>query len=424
MDYKCERRHETGYALVACLGAVVVTAILVLMLFSFTEATQQAAIKRQYQDRGEEQFETRLSALHSAIGANLQENAEVELSELSSDSGQSTGDLGDGMYNITMAGAGGRPVIAATEAHESLTQLSDRDDPFRGAIASANEVDLTGTATRLGATKPDGDNDYLSLTTRPVVSIREIPVSEFSLYSGGGDIALNAAVTPNIGRIYVNGNLNINGGIASSSYPVATLGDVSLGTGAGLETRSGPNAAPIAFLVTSTADDKWLSLAKSTEESTVLTGRDLPMSIVQATSKDELTAPPSPPNANQQKEQLRLWHQCSRVISENAGKITVTGGDSNEQKNYKVSRTQIYNAWGPPIIVFDAAKIAPGAGKTSFYIGSTSSTAAVYVVNAGTLTSDLTIVTPHPILISGGFNFQGTPHAASLITAQGVFAVP
>jgi hypothetical protein len=328
------------------------------------------------------------------------------------------------MYDITMAAGGAQPVIEATETHKSRTQLSDRDDPFRGAIASATEVDVIGTATRLGTTKPEGDNDYLSLNTHPVVSIREIPVSEFSVYSGGGDIALNAAVTPNIGRIYVNGNLTISGGIANSSYPVATLGDVTLGAGAGLETRSDPNAVPIAFPVSSTADDKWPSLAKSTLASTVLTGRDLPMSIVQATSKDELTAPPLPPNPNQQKEQLRLWRQCSRVISENAGKVTVTGGNSNEQKNYKVSRTKIYNAWGPPIIVFDAAMIAPGAGKTSFYIGSTSSTAAVYVINARTLTGDLTIVTPHPILISGGFNTQGTPHAASLITAQGVFAVP
>ncbi len=424
MDDKRKRRHETGYALVACLCVVVVTAILILMFFSFTEATQQWAIKRQYQDRGEEQIETRLSAVHSAIATNLQANAQVEVSGLSSDSGQSTGDLKNGMYNITMVAGGAQSVIEATETHNSRTQLIHRDDPFRGAIASTTEVDLTGTANRLGATKPDGSNDYLSLSTRPVVSIRQIPVSEFSVYSGGGDITLNAAVTPNIGRIYVNGNLNISGGIANASYPVATFGDVTLGAGAGLEVRSDPNAAPIAFPVSSTADDKWPSLAKSTQESTVLTGRDLPMSIVQATSKDELTAPPLPPNTNQQKEQLRLWRQCSRVISENAGKITVTGGDSNEQKNYKVSRRQIYNAWGPPIIVFDAAKIAPRAGKNSYYIGSTSSTAAVYVINAGTLTGDLTIVTPHPILISGGFNTQGTPHAASLITAQGVFAVP
>jgi Tfp pilus assembly protein PilX len=424
MCNRCKRRQQRGFALVACLGVVVVTAILVLMFFSFTEATQQAARKRRYQDRGEEQIEAKLSAVHSAIEANLRANAQVEISGLSSDTGQSAGDLKDGIYNVTMAAESSQSVIEATETHNSRRQLTDRDDPFRGATASTIDIDVTGTANRLGATKPNGDNDYLSLSAHPVLSIRQIPLSEFSVYSGGGNIALNATATPNIGRIYVNGNLNISGGIANSSYPVTTFGDVILSGGAGLEARSSPNAAPIALPMTSTADDKWPSLAKSTQESTVLTGRDLPMSMVQATSKDELTAPPLPPNKDQQKDRLRLWRQCSRVISENAGKITVTGGASDEEENYKVARTQIDNAWGPPIIVFDAAKIAPGAGKTSFYIGSTSSTAAVYVINAGTLTGDLTIVTPHPILISGGFNAQGAPHAASLITAQRVFAVP
>ena len=100
------------------------------------------------------------------------------------------------------------------------------------------------------------------------------------------------------------------------------------------------------------------------------------------------------------------------------------GGNPGEQKNYHAYATRIYDTWGPPVILFDARRIAPGAGKTSFYIASTSSTAAVFVRNASALTSDLTIVTPHPILISGGFNVQGTPRAASLITAQAVFAVP
>jgi hypothetical protein len=176
--------------------------------------------------------------------------------------------------------------------------------------------------------------------------------------------------------------------------------------------------------VKSTTSNEWLSLAKSTQHSTVLTGRDLPMSMVQALSKDELTATPMTMASSSQKDRLRLWRQCSRVVMEESGKITVHGGSPNEQKSYRVYAKRIYNAWGPPVIVFDAKQVAPGIGKTSFYIASTSGTAAVFVRNAATLTSDLTIVTPHPILISGGFNVQEPPHAASLITAQRVFAIP
>lgn len=199
---------------------------------------------------------------------------------------------------------------------------------------------------------------------------------------------------------------------------------MNLSGGASLEARSAPDVAAIALPIESTTSNEWLSLAKSTQHSTVLTGRDLPMTMVQAVPKDELTASPLSVAANSQKEQLRLWHQCSRVILEVSGRITVRGGKPDERKSYSAYATRIYNCWGPPVIVFDAKRIAPGAGKESFYIASTSATAAVFIRNASVLTSDLTIVTPHPILISGGFNVQGSARAASLITAQAVFAVP
>jgi hypothetical protein len=231
-------------------------------------------------------------------------------------------------------------------------------------------------------------------------------------------------MTPNIGRTYINGDLNITGGIANAAYPVTASGNVNLGGGARLQARSAPNDLAIDLAVESTASNEWLSLAKSTQRSTVLTGRDLPMTLVQAVPNEELTASPMSAAVNAQLEQLRLWHQCSRVILEAAGKITVRGGTPGERNNYRAYAKRIDNTWGPPIIVFDARRVAPGAGKTSFYIASTSKTAVVFVRNASALASDLTIVTPHPILISGGFNVQGTPRAASLITAQRVFAVP
>ena len=316
------------------------------------------------------------------------------------------------------------PLSSATETHNTLNLLSLPDDPFRGALASTSELDVTAVAIRLGSTKPKGNYDFLSLRSKPVLSIRQIPVSEFSLYSWGGNVTLDAAITPNIGRTYVNGDLNVTGGIANASYPVATSGNVNLIGGASLEARSAPDVAAIALPIESTTSNEWLSLAKSTQHSTVLTGRDLPMTMVQAVPKDELTASPLSVAANSQKEQLRLWHQCSRVILEVSGRITVRGGKPDERKNYSTYATRIYNCWGPPVIVFDARRIAPAAGKESFYIASTSATAAVFVRNASALTSDLTIVTPHPILISGGFNVQGSARAASLITAQAVFAVP
>ena len=424
MDCQPQHQRKNGYVLVACLAVVVTTTILVLMFVSFSQETERAAMKRQYQDRGQEKIEMGMMALRNALEEQFQRNAEVETSALSTDSGQINGGLEHGMYNLTMGAVSSQSIISATETHDTLSLLAFADDPFRGAMAGTSELDVTALASRLGLTKPKWNDDFLSLRSRPVLSIRQIPVSEFSIYSWGGSLTLNAAMTPNIGRTYINGDLNVTGGIANAAYPVTASGNVNLRGGARLKARSAPNDRAIDLAVESTASNEWLSLAKSTHRSTVLTGRDLPMTMIQAVPNDELTASPMSAAVNAQLEQLRLWHQCSRVILEAAGKITVRGGTPGEQNNYSAYAKRIDNTWGPPIIVFDASRVAPGAGKTSFYIASTSRTAVVFVRNASALASDLTIVTPHPIVISGGFNVQGTPRAASLITAQRVFAVP
>ncbi len=424
MKHRTNRQRHEGYVLVISLAVVISTAILVLLYLSFSQESELAAIKRQYQDRGEQKIEMGIIALHGALEDQFRRNGLVDTGALAIETGQTNGSLEQGMYNLNIAAQGLEPVILATESHNALSSLTFPDDPFRGAMASTSELDVTAMALRLGLSKPQGRFDFLSLRSTPVLSLRQIPVSEFSIYSGGGGMTVNAAMTPNIGRTYVNGDLNITGGIVSASYPVTAAGNVNLGSGAGLEARSSPNAQAIGLPVSSTSSNEWLALAKSTQQSTVLTGRDLPMKMTQALAKDELTASPWSAAANPQKEQLRLWHQCSRIILEASGKITVRGGHPGERKNYQTYATKIYDAWGPPVIIFDARRVAPGIGKTSFYIASTSQTAAVFVRNASALTSDLTIVTPHPILISGGFNVVGTPRAASLITAQAVFAVP
>jgi hypothetical protein len=424
MDHPFTYRRENGFVLVVSLGAVVIAAVLILLYLSFTQQTEQAARKRQYQDRGEESIEIGMISLRDALTEQFQRNAQVEISALSTISGPNKESLEHGMYNLRVDATGSSSIVSATERHAAVSQLTFPDDPFRGAMAFTSELDVTAIAMRLGLSNPEATYDALPLCSKPVLSIRQIPVSEFSIYSWGGSLTLNAMLTPNIGRTYVHGDLNITGGLANASYPVTASGNVNLSDGASLQARSAPSTEAIVLPVVSTASNEWLALAKSTQQSTVLTGRDLPMTMIQAVPKDELTASPWSAAANGQKEQLRLWHQCSRVILENSGKIAVRGGNAGEEKNYTASATRIDNTWGPPIIVFDARRVAPGVGKTSFYIASTSGTAAVFVRNASALSSDLTIVTPHPILISGGFNVLGTPRAASLITAQGVFAVP
>jgi hypothetical protein len=381
-------------------------------------------MKRQYQERGLEKIEMGMMELHGALESQFERDGQVDTSALSTDSGQTDGDLEHGMYDLTMNAVGSGSIITAKETHDNVSLLAFPDDPFRGAMASIDEIDLNAFALRLGLTKPTGNDDFLSLRSIPELSIRQIPISQFSLVSCGGSLRLNAAMIPSIGRTYINGDLNVTGGTANSSYPLTTAGNVNLIGGARLEARSSPSDEAIAVPVETTSSNEWLSLAKSTQRSTVLTGRDLPMTVIQAVPPDDLMAGPWSVAASPPKEGLRLWRQCSRVILEASGKITVRGGKTGEEKSFRVYSTRLYHTWGPPVIVFDAKQVAPAAGKTSFYIASTSRTAVVFVRNARVLTSDLTIVTPHPILVSGGFNVQGPPRAASLITAQTLLAVP
>ena len=78
---------------------------------------------------------------------------------------------------------------------------------------------------------------------------------------------------------------------------------------------------------------------------------------------------------------------------------------------------------GGPVIVFDYKKVAPVDGRNSFYILSTNPYAIVLIRNAATLTSDLAIVTPHPVAVAGALNGTGN-YSVSLVAAGGVFSVP
>src|ERR1700760_1155821 len=151
----CKLRYQqkNGYVLVACLGAVITAAILVLMLFSFTQEIEQAAIKRQYQDRGTEKIEMGMMELRGAIEDQFRRNAQVETSTLSTDSGQTSGSLEHGMYDLRMDALGSGSIISATEKHDTVSLLTSPDDPFRGAMASTNELGVTALAPRLGLTK-------------------------------------------------------------------------------------------------------------------------------------------------------------------------------------------------------------------------------------------------------------------------------
>ena len=136
MESTLRDQRRNGYVLVACLAVVVTTVIVVLMFVSFSQETERATIKRQYQDRGQEKIEMGLIALHNALEDQFQRNAQVETDALSTDSGEIDGNLEHGMYKLTMGAASSQSTINATETHNTVSLLASSDDPFRGAKGS------------------------------------------------------------------------------------------------------------------------------------------------------------------------------------------------------------------------------------------------------------------------------------------------
>lgn len=405
--------------LLAILAILLVLTIITAGIFGMFRFELRRSQKQLEQDRGVAGMEAATLELGPKIRSQFSSQAFVELPSLSlEETGPPAPSEQTGFYTLSLSAQfPGGQIVPATQMRPALLALQDSDDPFRGAQAVVELLYVTAAANRIGQS-PAQPGDPLSLGSQPVVAIRQIPVSQFSVYSWT-DLELDGTLTPDSGRVYSLGDVTVNG-LVRTDFPLGAASNINLAAGSGLESRSGPDAAPVTMQVSSTTDPQWPALAKSVNHSTILSGRDLPMGTASAATIAQLTAPPWTPSQGPYKDSQRLYLQCSRVITENAGVISVAANTGSalpaERRQYSIYKTKNYKAG--PVIVFDYAKVASGAGRNSFYFASTNPNAVVLIRNV-TSGADLSIVTPHPIYVAGGFNSTG-----SLITASGVAAVP
>jgi hypothetical protein len=263
-----------------------------------------------------------------------------------------------------------------------------------------------------------------ALQLTPQISVRQIPVSEFTLLSAAS-LQLSQIGGTN-GRIHSAGDLIISGGQVTSPYPVTAAGNISLADNGSLLVQPSPNQSPLSFPVESTSDSNWLALARSSYRSTILSGRNLPMDMVEAAGIDQLTAQPSAFTPASASAQQQLWRQCNRKVLESGGVVYLYdsgGGRITGQETEAFSRAQSPNH-PAGLIVFDLAKSPPVPGRNSFYIASSNPGAVVLIRNGRTLPSDISVISPLLIGVEGGFNDQGTRRAGSLVSATDVIGVP
>ena len=413
-----KRASQSGIVLLAVLAVMIVLTIFLAAMFGLATTELRRSKKQLEQDRAVAGMEAAVTAdLRLNIRSQFSSNASLDIPSLSlAQPGSGTPNEGSGYYAFSLsAQSPSGDTVPATQSRPSLFALEDSDDPFRGTLAIVDLLYITASANRIDQSPPQW-GDPLSLGSQPVVAIRQIPVSQFSIYSSD-DLALDVAAP---GRVYSLGNITVSGPV-QTDFPLGAAANINLsGAASSLQARSAPDSAPVTMQVSSTTDPGWPALAKSVDHSTILSGRDLPMGTISAASVAELTAPPGSPTQGQYKDGQRLYWQCARIITENAGVISVSANNGSalldEGRQFSIYETTNYTAG--PVVVFDYSKVAPGGTRTSFYFASTNPNAVLLIRNAAPQVN-VSIVTPHQIMVAGGGNLTG-----SFITGSGVSSVP
>ena len=425
-DFKL-RRHEKGNTLAILLGAVVIFGLIGGALFEIANGGRQRALQTRYRDRALGGVEFDLETIRLSATRQLEEQAWLEVASLNINQTRTERSNETGFYNLDLRAQAAGPQIFATQTHNTAQPLSDPDDPFRGLAAVVDTITVTADAQSTVSSATASRFSLPALALTPQLSVRQIPASEFTLFSATtSSLQMTPAAMPIVGRIHTEGDLVISGGPLASIYPVTAGGNISLVNNGSLFARSGPNEPASTFPVQSTTDNNWLAMSRSVGHSTILSGRDLPMNTFQAADVTQMTTPALNTPATTSAAQQQLWRQCNRIVVENHGRITATtslGAECSPQE--KRAFSVYYSRHNPSgiVIVFDLSKEPPQNGRNSFYFASSAPNRMVLLVNGSNLPGDLAIVTPLPLAIEGGLNVLGTPKAVS-ITAQSVLGVP
>ena len=253
------RGRTDGNVLIILLGAVFVMAVVGGALFEIADAGRERALKTAYRDRAVAGVEFALERIRQSIVEQFQRQACCDVASLDSNQDQERGSKESGYYSLNLHAQAAAEQILATQSHNAFQSLTAPDDPFRGAAAVVNTFVVTADARNSLSSAPDERLNLRSLALTPEISLRQIPASEFTLFSSAAIFQVEASILPTVGRIHSEGDLVISGGQLTSLYPVTAGGNVSVANNGSLLAQSGPNQSPINFPVQSTTDNRWLS---------------------------------------------------------------------------------------------------------------------------------------------------------------------
>jgi hypothetical protein len=309
-------------------------------------------------------------------------------------------------------------------------------------MARVQLVDLTA----LSKTISDGKQRLFNvqLTATPQIAIREIPVSQFTVYSAGDPFVI--APTPfvtNVGRVFSESTINVAAGF-SSAFPVVSRDEVTFKSGS-LQFTDTDSANGLVGVTMNTemagpipgSAHDFLAYARTRFDSRLITNDVLPVEcapvdlIYETSSGRALNF-----NLLQKQCDLTVVAYVASTFNDKTGyRMIVTGrsgvsyltfcpGEGRPKESVPLVAYPNRDSPGQVLLAIDCKRLP--ANFASIYLvaqdgtGRPATNAIVLVRGAQTLKGPLSIVTPHPMVIAGDFNAIGDSFPCSIITNQDI----
>jgi hypothetical protein len=448
-----KRRRQQGSVFIYVIGAVAIAALVAAGYLVTVDNGRERAARETDSATQEIDLEEGILAVKQAIERQALTTAQIDLA--TSVSSASVPGL-SATFDLQTGGGATGVVTLENFADSSFLQravsLTMLGDPFFSARADIQALSLKATTSQAYFQSARASNKQV--TENPEIDLRQIPLSEFTVYAAGEGIQLNSQTfaSGTIGRIYARGDLQITGAL-KSSYPVVSGGQVKLAGDAELDLQPPGTAVPAARLSGGfdSSNAEFLATARTELSSQVITRQIFPMNasvtpVLYQSAGTGAGGSVAGPQINlagfEAKCAVRVVASRQASLNPSAGSelaswvINVTGLDNSgsEVQPGAVPSTQgrpfaAAGHNGVTVLAFDYAAIGgnqppPRAISIRIYNGAVLDTNALVLVRgADRLGGDLSIVSPHPIMISGDFNTQpvgGIIPAVSLVTSQGV----
>jgi hypothetical protein len=446
---KSDGRSASGSVLVYVLVLVVIAGIIGASYLTFVDNQRATTARNLNQDALRISTEQALLSLESAIRNELLTNGEVNLASLNQSRPVAGLSLG---LSSTTDGTGNtmlrvQPFADTGDTGEN-TPLRDKKDLFGRARARQTTIDVNITTK---SAVPNVRLPDLTVTDQPQIAVREIPVSQFTIFSAADSFTLSPAVSSqDIGRVFSKSTISVSGSF-SSEFPIVAGQNVAFTGGKDSLQVKDPSVNNASIQLTSdTQSADFLADARTSLDTRVVTGSVLPidsaplnsvyennksaqatsnglnLSLLQAQCSTLVVARPDKPPITTPNGQKECLVQVGGSVGGASLAYPMTAFKGGSQSQGTINRQTVpfaaaQSKQNPSQTILALDLQAPGAKQLSsiFLVvqdldGNPLANAVILIRGARTLTGPVSIISPHPIIVAGDFNDDSQP--ASIIT--------